>query len=119
MQPMMKTVDLSTIAEGAAPELFSHELRRVLDNIADPNVAPAQKRSITLKFDFKPTKDRGSADVELTVKTHLPPTNGHAGSMFLHKVNGKVEAFQRDPKQADMFDENVKLMAAKAEGVSQ
>jgi hypothetical protein len=42
-------VSLETLGQGAAIELFSEELRKVLENVLDPNTKATATRSVTLK----------------------------------------------------------------------
>lgn len=50
--PNEYVISLATLNKGAAIELFEQELKRVIENIADPNVEPTAKRKITLTVVF-------------------------------------------------------------------
>ena len=41
-----RKVSLTNLGNGAAVELFDHELQKVLANIDDPNTDPKEKRKI-------------------------------------------------------------------------
>jgi len=64
-------ISLSNLADGAAIELFDLELRRVLDNIGDPNHELKFKREITLTVTFEPTDTVGVLAIKITPKTKL------------------------------------------------
>ena len=68
MSPEMKTLGLDTAAGGAAPELFTHLLTQVLENIRDPNTG-LEKRKIILTFEFEPierTSDGGRGEMTVS-----------------------------------------------------
>lgn len=96
-------LNIGNIAGGAAPELFNHEIERMLKNVGDVNTDPEAKRSITMKFDFAPSPDRKSAVVKLTVSSKLAGVNSVAGSVFMSTAHGEVRAFTEDPRQVGLF----------------
>lgn len=85
------------------PELFEHEVTKMLKNVADLNTDPEAKRSITMEFVFKPSPDRKSAVVKLTFKAKHAGVNAVAGSVFMSTAHGEVRAFTEDPRQAKLF----------------
>lgn len=56
----MENIDLnlSTLNEGALQEKFEYEMQNVMENILDKNTDPTKKRSVTLKIDVIPDKER-------------------------------------------------------------
>lgn len=58
-------------AKEAAVRQVDYALQKVLENIADPNTDVDAKRSVTLKIEFKPAKDRRSAEVTSKVTQSL------------------------------------------------
>lgn len=97
-------VDLSTVAQGAAPEVFEHEFQKVLANIQDPNTDPEEVRSVTLTFKFKPLKSREEAQVRLEVKSKLAAMAPVAGHMFMGRKEGRIVAATHDTDQGGLFD---------------
>lgn len=96
-------LNIGNICGGAAPELFQHEVERMLKNVADLNTNPEAKRSITMEFVFKPSPDRKSAVVTLTCKVKHAGINAVAGSVFMSTAAGTVRAFTEDPRQSKLF----------------
>lgn len=89
-----KNVDLNTINNGAALELFQEELKRVMDNINDVSIQSDAAREITLKFKIKPNKDRSSAVTTIKSSSRII-SNEHESSIFISRDN----CYVTDPKQ--------------------
>ena len=96
--------NIGNICGGAVPELFEHEVTRLLKNVSDLNTDPEAKRSITMEFQFKPSPDRKSAVVKLTCKSKLAGVNSVAGSLFMSSTQGEIRAFTEDPRQTKLFE---------------
>jgi hypothetical protein len=101
----LKAVTLDTIANWALVELFQTELSRVLDNIADINTDPAQKRTITIAVELKPGAKRESADVKVKCSSKLAGILTVNTQFFLGKQAGKLVAVENDPRQGGLFDQ--------------
>lgn len=97
------SLNIGNICGGAVPELFEHEVRKMLKNVADVNTDPEAKRSITFKFTFKPAPDRKSAVVKLDCTAKHAGVNSVAGSVFMSSAHGEVQAYTEDPRQATLF----------------
>ena len=100
MQPMT----LDTLAGGAAAELFTEELARVLANLADPNMSTAA-RTITLTVSFKPNRERDAADLSIVCTSKLAGILPVDTKVFIGKQHGKWIAVEHDPKQVGLFDQ--------------
>lgn len=96
----MDELTIQNIANGAAIELFQHELERLIRNIGDPNTSPTARRSITLKVTFAPYEDRTGATTQVTCESKLAGTEPAKGRVF---IAGGQHAFPHDPKQAQLF----------------
>lgn len=70
---MAKIINLSEFADGAVAERFNIELRKVLENIADPNTDPKKARKVTLTVTLKADEQRDIANVSVQAKTVLAP----------------------------------------------
>lgn len=111
-EPEYNPINLATIANGAALELFERELSQVLDNIVDPNTEAKAKREITIKVRFSPGEDRDIGAVDITAASKLVAANGAATQVFIGRVHGQVVAIENDPKQLQMqFDESNRPIA--------
>lgn len=94
-------VTLRDIAGGAANELFDRGLEQIIENIADPNTDANATRVMTLKFIFKPDKDRRGVMVGIVPSTKLAPANGAGTVIYVgqRKADGQVMVVESDPKQ--------------------
>lgn len=101
---MPKPLDITTICNGAIPELFAELMEEVLENIADPSTNPETVRSITLKIDFKPTKDRHGAVTTCASRVKVAPVENVSTSVLFGKLDGKLRAYSTNPNQMGMFD---------------
>lgn len=111
--PLMRETTLDNIADGAAVELFQHELKRIAKNIADPNTKPTAKRKITLTFEFAPDEVREEVHVHVSVKATIANTKGYTKTVYAGKRNGVPTIFGNDQKQLDMLDEDVEQISKK------
>ena len=98
-------VTLSNIANGAAVELFDHELKRVMANIKDPNADAKKKREVTLKVTLSPYADRSGAEMALSVVSKTVPVNGVRGTLFVGRDAGEYKAYSHDTRQEEMFEQ--------------
>lgn len=103
----MKASTLQNIADGAAVELFQHELAKIAANIADPNTKATAKRKVTLTFEFAPDEDREEVHCHVSAKSSLASTRGYGKTVYTGKMDGKPTIFSGDTKQMEMFSENV------------
>ena len=101
MEP--KEISLSTICEGAVPEVFARELKEVLANMADPNTDPERARGLTIKFTFKPLSDRSGAQVSFTCKPTLQPVEVAKSPVFLSRHTGQLKAYSVNQQQQALF----------------
>jgi uncharacterized protein YuzE len=70
---MSEIINLADFAEGAVAERFNIELRKVLENIADPNTDPKKKRKVVLTITLAADEQRDIAQVSIQAKTTLVP----------------------------------------------
>lgn len=114
--PNEYVVDLTTIGQGAAVELFTAEWNKVIANIADINTDAKARRKVTLEITFQPVEDRKSSAVYIDCRAKLAPHRGEAGQVFFGIVNGQRAAVESNPTQGKLFDKpggTVTPMAAK------
>ena len=65
----MKTFDLQEVAGGALQEKINRELRKVLNNMMDPNTPWKNKRQITIKMTLEQNEDRDDCKADIQVET--------------------------------------------------
>jgi len=103
----LNPVTLETMANGAASELFSHELKRVIENIQDPNTETTKARKITIDVVILPSKDREMGEVSVTCKSNLAHVKPVSTSFFLGREKGRAVAYQKNPREPEFNFENV------------
>ncbi len=91
-----KNIDLplSNLAQGAIQEKLDYELKKIFDNIHDPNTEATDKRTVTIKLDFKPDDNRQTVSVDSNFTTKLANVTGVATTVLTGKdlTSGKVQA---------------------------
>lgn len=91
-----KNIDLplSNLAQGAIQEKLDYELQKIFDNIHDPNTEATDKRTVTIKLDFKPDDNRQTVSVDSNFTTKLANVTGVATTVLTGKdlTSGKVQA---------------------------
>ena len=90
----MELLNLNEIAEGALQEKINAAMRKVLENMQDPNTPYKVKRGITVKLGFTQTESRGDAVVDVSVETKLAPASPIQTMMAIGKdlKSGEVYA---------------------------
>jgi hypothetical protein len=106
-------VTLTTLADGAAVELFQSELDRVLRNIQDPNTDAKAVRKVTLEVTFVPDEQREVGEVRVRAAAKLAGLKGANTRVFFGRHKGQLVATEFNPKQAGLFDEKVELREVK------
>lgn len=88
---MENIIDLNTFADGAVAEQFNRELRKVLENIADPNTDAKKSRRLTLTVTFKGDEQRDLATVHAQAKATLVPAKGVEAKIVMdYDSDGRV-----------------------------
>ena len=59
------------MAQGAFQERVDFEIKRVVDNILDPNTKPTAKRKITLTIEMTPDDERRVIDISVVANLRL------------------------------------------------
>lgn len=98
-----RTITLESLADGAAEELFADALRRVLENIADPNTDWKKERKIVLTIGLNANDDdRRNGNVSVSCKTTLVGVKDVSTQVYYGKHEGILGAVEA-PRQIDMF----------------
>jgi hypothetical protein len=79
-------MNIGNICKSAVPEVFEHALQQVLKNISDPNTDAKQKRTIVLKFVFKPSDSREVGDVTFFLRREIGVDQGCERQLFPDKA---------------------------------
>lgn len=91
-----KNIDLplSELAHGAIQEKLDYELKKIFDNIHDPNTKAKDKRTLTIKLEFAPDENRQTVTVNSTFTTKLANVEGVSTTVLTGRdlKTGKIEA---------------------------
>ena len=98
-KPKIETVDLATIAMGAATERANEAIAEVIHNILDPNNPAEATREVTVKIAFKPTKGRDTVTYAITCKSKLSPAIAVEGMLYIGLQGGVPVMFENNPEQ--------------------
>lgn len=71
------------MARGAFLERADHEMKRVVDNILDPNTKATAKRKITLTIELAPDDERRTIGISVVAKSTLAATNPINTSLYI------------------------------------
>ncbi|MCM6930313.1 replication terminator protein [Enterococcus italicus] len=95
---MNKEIDLqlSELAEGAIQEKLDGELQKIFSNIHDLNTKATDKRTVTIKLEFKPDENRQVISMNSDFTTKLAPVEGVSTTVLTGRDlnTGKVEAHE-------------------------
>lgn len=98
----MKTVDCTTLKNGALVDLVNDALEKAVNNINDESTNAKDVREIDAKIIFKPDEERRTANVRIEVKTKLSGTRPTQGIVFLDEQDGKGIICEDDYRQPDL-----------------
>ena len=101
---------LENLGGGAASEMFSESLEKLIENVVNPNTRPDAVRTITLKMKVKPDKQqRTLCVVELSCEEKLAAVMPFETAMFVGMDQGVAAATEYAPQKGQLFqDEQVK-----------
>lgn len=91
---MEQIIDFENLAGGALKEKLNQEVKKVLENITDPNTKETETRKLTLNISFKPSKERDLAEISIETKSKLAAAIPSTTKIIIDKdfSTGKVAA---------------------------
>lgn len=92
----MDLLNLGEFAGGALQEKANAAMKRVLENMQDPNTPYKVKRGITIKIGFTQNEDRDDAMVEISVETKLAPSSPVHTMMSIGSDLGSGEVYAEE-----------------------
>lgn len=105
----MSSISIDSIAGGALVEKLNIELRRLAENVQDPNTKADAVRTVTIQIRVKPDETRQIGSTEISVKSSLAPSKGIPTSFVFdldNEGNAVVkELLTRDKNQMIMNDQ--------------
>lgn len=92
----MQHINMEEFANGAFSAQINRELKKVTENIQDPNTDATAKRRITVVIEFKPNDARDFVTTGVQAKSTLAPALGAVTAMNMGKnlKTGEVEAVE-------------------------
>lgn len=106
-------ISLATVAKGAAIERVDDEMKRVLENILDPNTG-LSAREITLKIKITPNDTRDACAVQLACTSKLTGAKAVGTTIYIGRGGGGIQAKEFNPNQLGVpFTEEAKKDDAK------
>lgn len=69
-------VDINELSGGALSEKVNIELRKLAENVLDPNTKADAVRTLTIQIKVKPNENRQVGAAEIQVKSQLVPSKG-------------------------------------------
>ena len=101
----LQSVTLDSLGNGAAKQMFQAELERAIENILDPNVGTKGVRKVVLELRIHPTDDGEIGNCEIFVNSKLQDGPAYATRFYIGRENGRVVAYESNPKQLTLEDE--------------
>lgn len=102
-------ISIDTMAGGALVEKLNIELRKLAENVKDPNTNAGTARTITVSIKVKPDETRQLGVTEISVKSSLAPARGIPTSfVFDFDREGKAvmkELLSQEQNQLRVDDE--------------
>lgn len=82
---MALNIDLENIAGGELAEKFEDAMKKVVENMLDPNTPYKNKRKITVELTFEQNEDRNDVVISAVVKTTTSPVKAATTRMAIGK----------------------------------
>lgn len=92
----MEHFNMEEFANGAFTEQINRELKKVTENIQDPNTEAVAKRRINIVIEFKPNEARNFVTTGVQAKSTLAPALGAVTAISMGKniKTGEVDAIE-------------------------
>ena len=99
MNPTNQKKSILEMVNGAIRERVDVEVNKAVDNIIDPNTEPTAKRTITLKIELKPDKERNAISVSASATAKLAPVTAVGTTLVLTgDENGEMMLAELTPQ---------------------
>lgn len=89
-------MNLANLGNGELLECATHELRKICDNIADPNIKTDAKRKLQINIVIKPDAKGQMAQINYEVKTTMPGPDAGKTMAYI--------AFTPETKKISLFE---------------
>lgn len=87
-------LNLSELSDGAVQEKIDREVKKVLQNILDPNTDFDKARTVTVTISMKANEQRNSLTTDVSVKSKLAPQKSIATTVLVGRDDntGQIQA---------------------------
>lgn len=102
-----KEVTLANLGGGELMELATRELRKICENIADPNIKTDAVRKMAINISIKPDKKGQTAEITYGLKSSLPGPDSSKTTAYIAMAPGseEISLFGMDIRQNELFAE--------------
>jgi len=108
----LEYLSLNNLGFGAAEEMFSGALEKVLENIHDVNTDHKATRKITFEVSIFPNEDRNKGKVQIKCTSKIAPQKSFETDIFMGFHQGAFVATElHKPEQMKLFGEENKPMS--------
>lgn len=97
---MPDIISVDGLAGGAVAEKLNIELRKLAENVLDPNTKADAVRTVTVTIKIKPNEQRQVGTSEINVKSSLAPSKG-IPSMFVFDFDKEGKAVVKELQTHD------------------
>ena len=102
----LEYLSLNNLGFGAAAEMFSEALEKVLENIQDINTDYKAARKIVLEVSILPNEDRNKAQLQIKCTPKIASQKSFETDIFMGHDKGAFVASEiHKPKQMKLFGE--------------
>lgn len=82
---MALNIDLENLAGGELAEKFQEAMKKIVNNMRDPNTPYKNKRNLIIKLTFEQTEDRDDVSIDGQIDVKLAPVKGVKTRMTIGK----------------------------------
>ncbi len=108
--PTPTEISLANLGSGDLMECATHELRKICENIADPNIKNDAKRKLQINIVIKPDSNGQMAQITYDVKTTMPgPDAGKTMAYIAFTPENKAISLFEVERHPSLFEEQEPL----------
>lgn len=103
---MSVKLSVESLYNGGVSEILLAELKKVVDNILDPNTEAKKERSVTLKMKIKPNEGRNMAEMKIETTSKICPVAPIETSIMIAKNLKTGEVFCEEICSGERIEQN-------------
>ncbi|RXZ84615.1 hypothetical protein EBB07_00945 [Paenibacillaceae bacterium] len=95
-------ISIDSLAGGGASERIEREMKKIAENVLDPNTNATATRKLVIEITIKPNEGRQMGNADISVKSSLAPAKGLPSAfVFDYDREGKAVVKEFAPAGAD------------------